>query len=367
MSNDTATAATPARQTRRIGLVLLGLVVLLITLHLIGDRLTPNSNQARVHAFIVGIAAEVGGTVDAVHVTNNSRVVKGQPLFTLGTDAYEIAAEKARADIAATLREQQAQDAAIVAAKSNVAIAMAELDKSAKDASRLERIYAEDKGAVSVRRLDVSRATLVEARARVTGANAQVAQAVAARGLSGEDNDRLIAAQSALKKAELDIRRTTVRAPADGLITDLKTEKGQFAGPGNPIMTFISVKDAWVTANMTENNLGLMTVGAPCEIVLDVLPGQIIKGRVRSIGYGVNAGAKTPPGTLPEVQNSRDFLRQAQRFPVIIALDQPDAIVIRSLREGGQAEVVVYTGDNGVMNALGRLFIRVKALLAYAW
>jgi multidrug resistance efflux pump len=358
---------TAARQTGRFGLVLAALIFVLIVLHLFGDRLTPASDEARVHAYVVPIAAEVGGTVTAVHVANNQRVAKGQPLFTLGSDNYDIAVEKARADVAATVREQEAQDAAVTAARASQQVALAELERAARDSGRLERINAEDKGAVSVRRLDVARASLKEAQARVVAAGAQVDQALAARGPTNADNDRLVAARSALKRAELDRRRTTVLAPGDGVVTDLKTEVGQFAGAGSPIMTFISTKDAWITANMTENNLGRMKLGDPAEIVLDVLPGTVITGRVRSIGSGVSAGSKTQPGSLPEIQNSRDFLRQAQRFPVVIAFDRPDETTIKALREGGQADVIVYTGDHAVMNALGRLYIRVKGLLSYAY
>ena len=55
--------------------------------------------------------------------------------------------------------------------------------------------------------------------------------------------------------------------------------------------------------------------------MLDVMPGEVLKGRVRSVGSGISAGKPPPPGTLPEVSNSRDWLRQAQRFPVAIEFD----------------------------------------------
>jgi multidrug resistance efflux pump len=368
----TAPAAVPgappaARATRSIGLILVATIGLLIVLHLIGDRLTPYTSQARVHAYVVAVAPEVGGRVAKVHVRNNQLVKKGEPLFTLGSDSFTIAADKARADITATQRELVAQDAGIRVATANLEIATTSLRTSRQDADRYERIWKADPGAVSLRRLELSRGNLDEAKARVHAAEAQLAQARAARGESGDANDRLIAARSALAKADLDIRRTTVFAPGDGLITDLRTDAGQVAGAGTPIMTFIAVHDGWVTADMTENNIGLMKPGQAAEVVLDVQPGQVIPGRVRSLGYGVAAGPKTQPGALPDIQNNRDFLRQAQRFPVIIEFDRDQLARAGGLREGGQAEVVVYTSDNPVMNALGRLYIRVMSLLAYAY
>ncbi|MFZ4687599.1 MAG: HlyD family secretion protein [Polymorphobacter sp.] len=362
------TAVQPAEKTtRRAGLMLFGFIVLLFVLHLFGDRLTPYTSQARIHAFVVAVAPEVGGRIEKVHVRNNQLVKKGQPLFTLGSDNFLIAAEKARADISATQRELRAQEAGITVALSNQSVAEAELVKDAQEAARFERIYREDSGAISLRRLEVARAGLVQARARVAAAAAQVEQARAARGDMGDANDRLIAARSALARANLDIARTTVVAPGDGLVTDLKTDVGQFAGAGSPMMTFIAVHDGWVTADMTENNLGRVVQGARAEVVLDAFPGTVIEGRVRSLGFGVNSGGKGQPGSLPDVQNNRDFLRQAQRFPVIIEFDRGTLASLRGVREGGQAEVIVYTGDNVVMNALGWLYIRVMGLLSYAY
>ena len=118
---------------------------------------------------------------------------------------------------------------------------------------------------------------------------------------------------------------------------------------------------------MTENNLGNIEPGDEVAIVLDVLPGEVLKGRVRSVGYGVSSGQEAPPGTLPTIQNSRDWLRQAQRFPVAIDFDAADAERLRKVRIGGQAEVMVFTGDNFLMNMLGAVYIRLKSWLSYLY
>ena len=85
----TETASTPAARSTRIGvIVLVATIALLIVLHLIGDRLTPYSDEARVHAFVVPITPEVAGIIEQVHVRDNQRVKRGQPLFTLGGEQY---------------------------------------------------------------------------------------------------------------------------------------------------------------------------------------------------------------------------------------------------------------------------------------
>jgi multidrug resistance efflux pump len=367
MTDAPESPAPAAKTTRNAGLALVAIILLLLALHLIGDRLTPYSSQARVHAYVVAIAPEVGGRIEKVHVRNNQLVKKGQPLFTLGADNFRIAAQKAQADISATERELRAQEAGITVALANLAVAQAELVKDTQESARYDRIYREDPGALSVRRLEVARASRTQSEARVRAAAAQVEQARAARGDNGDANDRLIAARSALERANLDLGRTTVVAPGDGLVTDLKTDIGTMAGAGNGVMTFIAVHDGWVTADLTENNIGLVEPGQKVEAVLDAFPGTILTGRVRSLGYGVASGGKSQPGSLPDVQNNRDFLRQAQRFPVIIEFDRDQLASLRGLREGGQAEVVIYTGDHAVMNALGRLYIRIMGYLSYAY
>ena len=265
-------AAEPAKPgPGRVAKIVFALLALLLALHLVGDRLTPFTSQARVHARIVPLAAEVGGRIETIHVRNDQIVKAGDPLFTLDDANFLIAIEKAEADVSATLREQAAQDAAIDLALAQRKIALEEQRKADLDWARHRRIRAEDAGAISDRRMELARASAIEAAARVAAADSQVAQARAARGPTSDANDRLIAARSALARAELDRERTTVRAPGPGVITDLRIERGQVANPGSPIMSFISLNDGWVTADMTENNLGLIRPGArlrePCACI----------------------------------------------------------------------------------------------------
>jgi multidrug resistance efflux pump len=240
--------------------------------------------------------------------------------------------------------------------------------KADKDATRQEALYAEDRGAISVRRLEIAQATRIEGHSKETAAEADLRKAQEAAGDAGENNAQLRSARSAIEKAELDLARTEVIAPARGLVTDLRTDIGHFAQAGAPAMTLIAIHDLWIDADMTENNLGNIEPGNEVAIVLDVLPGQVLKGRVRSLGSGVSSGQPAaPPGTLPTIQNSRDWLRQAQRFPVAIEFDPADAERLRKVRIGGQAEVMVFTGDNVLMNMLGAIYIRLMSWLSYLY
>jgi multidrug resistance efflux pump len=151
------------------------------------------------------------------------------------------------------------------------------------------------------------------------------------------------------------------------LITDLRTDVGQFAAAGNPVMTLIAIHDVWISADMTENNLGNIEPGDEVAIVLDVMPGKVWKGRVRSVGGGVGSGQPPQAGTLPRIDNSRDWLRQAQRFPVAVEFDPSDRERLRRVQVGGQADVLVYTSGHGLMNWLGAAFIRLMSYFSYIY
>jgi multidrug resistance efflux pump len=237
-----------------------------------------------------------------------------------------------------------------------------------QDRDRLERLYREDPGTISLRRLEMSRAGLEEAISRVAAAEAEVQRAREQEGGSDDDNAKLRSADATLKKAELDLANTEIRARSKGLVTDLRAEVGQFAAAGNPVLTLITINDVWISADLTENNLGHVKSGTPVGIVLDALPGEIFDGRVRSIGYGVSVGmGTTPPGSLPTMQNSRDWLRDAQRFPVIVELTPGQDIDTRAFRVGGQAEIMAFPTKGNPLNPLGRAFLWVMSWLSLAY
>ena len=138
------------------------------------------------------------------------------------------------------------------------------------------------------------------------------------------------------------------------------------AQPGQPLLTFVGIEDVWIQADMRENNLGHIRPGDAVDIALDVQPGRVLKGRVRSIGYGVDAGTNAPMGSLPTIENDRNWLREAQRFPVIIEVTE-DSLVGQGLRIGAQATVLIYTEESFLLVPLGKIYIRILSLLSYLY
>jgi multidrug resistance efflux pump len=343
------------------------LIIASLVLYFVGDRLTPGTSQARVQAFVVPVAAEVAGKVLAVHIRNNDEVQPGQPLFDIDPQPYRIALASARASLETVRGSVKGSAAGVEAARASLAVSEANRDMAERDAGRLEKLYAEDPGAISVRRLEIAQSTRDEARSKVRRAQADLSKAREAAGESGDDNAQLRSAVAGVEKAELDLARTHIVAPARGVVTDLRTDVGHFAQPGAPVMTLIAMHDLWISADLTENNIGNVNPGDPVAIVLDAMPGEVLKGRVRSIGGGVDSGQSTPPGTLPVVQNNRDWLRQAQRIPVAVEFDADSRQRLKNVRVGGQADVLVYTGEHPLMNPLAALYMRVLSWLTYLY
>jgi len=351
---------------RKWTFIILAAVILLLAWYLISDRLTPFTSQARVHALVVPIAPEVSGTVLEVKVGNNQRVKAGQELFKIDPERYRLAVETAQADMQTARQSMGASTANVSAAEASLVSAQANLVRSEKDAIRLQRIKEEDPGAISQRRIESAEASLAAARGRVDAARANVEKAKQDLGKTGEQNSKILQAQSALAQARLNLERTTVLAPEDGLVTDVRVNKGNYANASAPQMTFIAVDNIWIQADFTENNLGNIKAGNRVRIVFDVLPGEVFTGSVRELGFGI-AVDSAPLGALPTINNSQGWLRAAQRYPVLVDFDFLGQQNAANLRVGSQATIIVMTGDNALINTLAGFQIWLNSILTYAY
>ena len=113
-------------------------------------------------------------------------------------------------------------------------------------------------------------------------------------GPQGNDNPQFREALAAAEQAKLDLVRTTVLAPSDGVITNLQLTDGEFVAAGEAALTFIDTRDVWINANFRENSLEKVKPGDPVELVLDTLPGRVFAAKVQSVGWGVSQGSIDP-------------------------------------------------------------------------
>lgn len=356
-------AADPVRKWTLIVLAICGV---LITWHLVADRHTPYTSQARVHALVVPIASQVSATVTEVFVSNNQYVEEGDELFRVDPDRFQLAVETAEANLQSARQATGASAANIVAAEASLGSAIANRLRSEQDVVRMRGIKEEDPGAISVRRLQAAEATYSISVQQVAAARASLEKARQDFGEEGEQNVRILQAKAALSQARLDLQRTTIRAPTNGLVTDVRVDRGNFASTGAPQMTFLAIHNIWVQADFTENNLGNIKPGTEVEISFDALPGKVFKGRIRSIGFGV-AIDTAALGALPTIDNNRQWLRDAQRFPVVVDVDDLESGKIRGVRVGSQASVMVYAGDSWILNSIAWVYVRIASIFSYAY
>lgn len=367
-ANDESVSAIPVAMdpVRKWTLIVLAACGVLIVWYLVADRHTPYTSQARVHALVVPIAAQVSATVSDVFVANNQFVKEGEELFRLDSERFGLAVETAEANLQSARQATGASAANIDAAKASLGSAIANQTRSEQDVVRMRGIKKEDPGAISVRRLQAAEATYSISVQQVAAARASLEKARQDFGEEGDKNVRILQAQAALSQAKLDLERTSIRAPTDGLVTDVRVDRGNFASTGAPQMTFVAFHNIWVQADFTENNLGNIKPGAEVEIAFDAMPGRIFKGRIRNIGFGV-AVDTAALGALPSIDNNRQWLRDAQRFPVVVDVDGLKSGELSGIRVGSQAAVMVYTGDSWILNSIAWIYIRSASILSYAY
>ncbi len=358
-------ASAQSNPVRRLTLIVLSLCVVLLIWYLFADRFTPYTNQAKVQAFVVPIVPEISGTVIKVNAQQNRLLRGGEILLEIDTSRYQTAVVSAEAALESAGHEVGAGSAAVRTAEANRATALAKLDRAQRDYNRIRRLQQQDPGSVSGLAEDRSVTGLAQAKSEVAAAEAELAKAKEQLGREGQENAQFRSALAALEKARIDLADTTIRVPSDGLVTDLRIDVGQYAQAGKPLMTFLSITDIWVQADMRENNIANVKPGDPVEILLDIAPARIFAGEVASIGYGVGEGRKVSLGDLPTITESSGWLRDAQRFPVIIKFVDDASRGLR--RAGGQADVIIYTGDHTLLNALGWLWIRLMSVLSYVY
>ena len=346
---------------RRWTLIIFAIIVLLFLYSIIADRMTPYSSQAIVQAYVVRVAPEVSGRVLEVGVTDNQKVKAGELLFRIDPEPYAIAVKQAEAAVDGVGQKIGANTAGVASAQERLVEARAQRTNTVEQANRVLELV--QKGVYAKAREDRAKAEIEAAEATVREAEAEFVKAKEQLGPQGADNPELREAVAALEKAKLDLLRTSIIAPSDGVVTNLQLTLGQFAAVGQSVLTFIDARDVWFSANFRENTLESIAVDAPVEIVLDVFPGRVFDGKVENVGWGVAQGAVDPATGLPKISAPVGLTRTPQRFPVRINLDQKD--YLPGMRLGSQANVIVYATGNPITNVIGALWIRLIALLTY--
>jgi len=363
-----ASAATSGKKkrmdpARRITLIVLAIVAVVFIWYVVSDRLTPYTAQARVQGLTVPIMPQVSGYLVDIRVRLHDIVEPGDTLLQLDRRQYELAVRNAEAALDAAKQQVGALTATVRSSEGRLGVARAQLDRAQRNFNRVRAVQEQNPGALSQADIDRAETSLAQGVERVSSAEADLDRAIQQLGETGPNNPTLRAAEAALEKARLDLGFTTLRAPSRGGIESFRLDVGQFAAAGQPLAMFVSTHDVWIQADMRENNISNIKPGDRVEFTLDVAPGRIFRGSVSSVGYGVDQSGGASPGALPTVEGASGWLRDPQRFPVVVRFDVDETQGL--LRVGGQVDVIVYTGNNLILNGIGKLRIRLSSLLSY--
>lgn len=345
------TPENPVRQRRIAIFVLVLSVVAAIALGVIYfDRAhtRPLSEDAVLTAQVARIAASVPGRVTVLPVQENSSVSKGDLLFSLDPEIYQLQVDQARAALQAAEAALQTRMRGISAESSNVLITDQQVQRArvnvAQAAQTLRRLQSLlPKGYVTAQQVDDAQTLKRNAEVSLQEA---LAQQDAAKSLVGttEGAVALVAESRAqLAIAERQLRDTRVVAPNDGRVVGMSVALGDYVLPAQSAFTLIDTTKWYASAGFLETELTAVRPGMCAHVYVAEDRSRVIKGVVESIGWGVMSGDEIPiPSSLPYVPKTLNWVRVGQRFPVRVLLDAPPQEL---MRVGASATVIVQTDE----------------------
>jgi len=303
----------------------------------------PRTNDGYLFADRAGLAPDVSGRIVALHIRDNQRISKGDPLLQIDPEPFELRLRQARDQVSAlraqidlTTRQVASQTSGADAATTQIGRARAQLTLASDTLARLAPLLG--KGYVTEQQVDEARTNQRSAQVALEAAIQQAAQAHQAIGDTASLQAQLGGAEAAVALAERDLRNTTVRAPFDGLIVGLEIAEGEYAVTGHPLFTVIKT-DAWyAVGDFRETELPDIRIGDPATVWMMSDHGRPLKGHVESLGWGVRPDSGAGPA-LPAVERTLHWVIVAQRFPVRILLDDPPA---DTMRIGATVSIVVH-------------------------
>jgi len=287
----------------------------------------------------------VGGPVRDVQVVDTQAVRAGQVLVMLDDTDAKLAVASAQAELARAERRVRqlfanddslagqlgARTADVASAEADLGRARADLQKAELDAWRRRELAKT--GTVSREALTnaetalrVAQAAVAQGRAKVEAAKAARAAAVGAReantvliaGTSVENHPEVLAARTRFDQARVDLERTVIRAPFDGVVAQRSVEIGQRVQPGQRLMAVVPVERIYVDANFKEGQLREVRVGQPVHLTSDLYGDEVVyTGRV----VGFSGGSGSAFAAIPAQNATGNWIKVVQRLPVRIELD----------------------------------------------
>jgi membrane fusion protein (multidrug efflux system) len=288
-----------------------------------------STDNAYVGAEVAQINSQVSGPIARVAVGDTQTVHKGDVLVEVDSADAALAVAQAKASYRSTLQRVSQYYAQRAAAAATVQAHVSDDSRTSDDYARYQRLDAN--GAIAKQQLVTARTAAEAAQANLAAAReALQAQDELVRGVSIDSHPETVAARAALDKARLDLTRTVIRAPIDGIVAQRKAQVGQSVQPGQSLMTVTPIAQAYVDANFKEGQLGDVRVGEPVELTSDLYGGKVpFHGKVAGMGGGTGSAF----AVIPAQNATGNWIKVVQRVPVRITLD-PREMAAHPLRVG---------------------------------
>lgn len=282
----------------------------------IGQRYI-STDDAYVDADNAQITPQINGTIAEVPVTDTTHVTRGQVLVRIDTADAQLAYAQAQANYAQTLRRVQQYFANAAEAAAQVAARSSDLTRASADYNR--RVALSRAGAIAAEQVTDYRNQFETAQANLAAARQTLAaQQALIHGVDADHNPEVLAAKAALDTAKLNLSRTVIRAPFDGVVAQKNAQIGERVQVGQVLMSVVPVSRVYVDANFKESQLTKVWPGQSVALTSDLYgSGVVFHGRVQ----GLSGGTGSAFSVIPAQNATGNWIKVVQRLPVRVALD----------------------------------------------
>lgn len=307
---------------------------------------TVSTDNAYVGANSAQMTAMVSGQVQQVLVNDTDEVKKGQLLAIIDPRDAEIALAQAKAELAKAERLYLQSNANSRALNSQVLVSVDDIQSATAQVSQAEvnlnrakleyqrRQQLIESGAISKEELATAQSAFSTAQANLNVAKAGLAQATSKReaaksnldandalieGTNRESAPDVMVAKAKLDKAQLDVERTRIVAPLNGVIAQRSVQVGQRVAPGTLLMSVVPVSEIFVDANFKESQLEKVRIGQRAVLTSD-LYGDEVEYHGTIVGFAAGTGAAF--ALIPAQNATGNWIKVVQRLPVRIKLDK---------------------------------------------
>lgn len=347
MTEQKEVAVGPTKETlhkRKMAmLILTGIFVLIAVIWLvywlIWGQFEEYTDDAYVQGNLVLLMPQVPGTVIEVNADDTQLVTAGQVVIKLSDTDYSVAFERAKADLAQTVRQVRQYFENVQQIQQSLISNKASLLKAQLDFKRRTGLIGNR--AVSREELQHYKTSMEAAEASYNASLYQLDAAMALVEHSHLYTHPLVeTAKANLKIAYLNEQRTKIRAPVTGYVAKRAVQPGQQVSLNSAMLSIISLHDTWVDANFKESALKNLRINQPVTLYADAYPDVVYHGTV----MGLNAGTGSAFALLPPQNATGNWIKIMQRLPVRIRLNEEE-LKKNPLQLGLSMRVTVDTHD----------------------